>query len=78
MEIGERIRQVRIHKGLTQTELIKGICSNTYISKIESGKAKPSYSFIMKVAKVMEVDPEFLLNINMKNVEPDIYRIYET
>ncbi|MBZ5199858.1 helix-turn-helix domain-containing protein [Planomicrobium chinense] len=78
MEIGERIRQVRIHKGLTQTELIKGICSNTYISKIESGKAKPSYSFIIKVAKVMEVDPEFLLNMNMKNVEPDIYRIYET
>ena len=45
MEIGERIRQIRIHKGLTQTDLIKGICSNTYISKIESGKSKPSYSF---------------------------------
>lgn len=78
MEIGERIRQVRIHKGLTQTELIKGICSNTYISKIESGKAKPSYSFIMKIAKVMEVEPEFLLNMDIKNIEPDIYRIYET
>ncbi|MDN7245451.1 helix-turn-helix domain-containing protein [Planococcus shenhongbingii] len=78
MEIGERIRQVRIHKGLTQTELINGICSNTYISKIESGKAKPSYSFIVKIAKVLEVDTEFLLNVNMKNVEPDVHRIYES
>ncbi|WP_255548289.1 helix-turn-helix domain-containing protein [Planococcus beijingensis] len=78
MEIGERIRQVRIHKGMTQTELIKGICSNTYISKIESGKAKPSYSFITKIAKVLEVDAEFLLDMNMKNVEPDVHRIYES
>lgn len=77
MEIGERIRQIRIHKGLTQTELIKGICSNTYISKIESGKAKPSYSFILKIASVMEVDPEFLLNRNLKNAETDVQRIYE-
>lgn len=78
MEIGERIRQVRIHKGMTQTELIKGICSNTYISKIESGKAKPSYSFITKIAKVLEVDTEFLLDVNTKNVEPDVHRIYES
>lgn len=78
MEIGERIRQVRIHKGITQTELIKGICSNTYISKIESGKAKPSYSFITKIAEVLEVDTEFLLDVNMKNVEPDVHRIYES
>ncbi|TDL31986.1 XRE family transcriptional regulator [Jeotgalibacillus sp. S-D1] len=77
MEIGERIRQIRIHKGLTQTELIKGICSNTYISKIESGKAKPSYSFILKVAKVLDVAPEFLIDMNMKDAEPDVHRIYQ-
>ncbi|MGN7313381.1 helix-turn-helix domain-containing protein [Alkalicoccobacillus gibsonii] len=78
MEIGERIRQIRIHQGLTQTELIKGICSNTYISKIESGKTKPSYSFILKVAKVLNVEPEFLINMNTTDVEPDIKRIYES
>ena len=77
MEIGERIRQIRIHKGLTQTQLIRGICSNTYISKIESGKSKPSYSFILKIAKVLEIDSDFLLDTNMKNVEPDVDRIYD-
>ncbi len=76
LEIGERIRQIRIHQGLTQTELIKGICSNTYISKIESGKTKPSYSFILKVAKVLNVEPEFLINMDRTNIEPEINRIY--
>ncbi|MES1042742.1 helix-turn-helix domain-containing protein [Peribacillus simplex] len=78
MEIGERIRQIRIHKGLTQTELVKGICSTTYISKIESGKSKPSYSFILKISKVLEVDSEFLINSNIKKIEPDVHRIYVT
>ncbi|MEK4565978.1 helix-turn-helix transcriptional regulator [Alkalihalobacillus sp. FSL R5-0424] len=77
MEIGERIREIRIHQGLTQTELIKGICSNTYISKVENGKTKPSYSFILKVAKVLNVDPEFLINVNETNIEPEIHRVYE-
>ncbi|MFJ8261809.1 helix-turn-helix domain-containing protein [Rummeliibacillus sp. NPDC094406] len=77
MEIGERIRQIRIHKGFTQTELVKGICSTTYISKIESGKTKPSYSFLVKVARALEVDFEFLMNTNVKNIEYDIHRIYE-
>lgn len=77
MAVGERIRQIRIHKGLTQTELIQGICSNTYISNIESGKAKPSYSFILKIAKVLEVEPDFLLQLNQQNIETDVQRIYE-
>ena len=78
LEIGERIRQIRIHQGLTQTELIKDICSNTYISKIESGKTKPSYSFILKVSKVLNVEPQFLINVNETNIEPDIHKVYET
>lgn len=77
MDIGERIRQIRIHKGFTQTELVKGICSTTYISKIESGKTKPSYSFLVKIARVLEVDFEFLMNTNVKNIEYDIHSIYE-
>ncbi|PEE37161.1 hypothetical protein COL91_20105 [Bacillus pseudomycoides] len=34
MQIGERIRQIRIHKGLTQGELVSGICSVAYLSRI--------------------------------------------
>lgn len=76
MEIGEKIRQIRIHKGLTQTDLVKGICSTTYLSKIESGKTKPSYSFLIKVSHKLEVDPDFLMNKNQQTVEPDVHRIF--
>ncbi|MCU4788208.1 helix-turn-helix domain-containing protein, partial [Bacillus cereus] len=55
MEIGERIRHVRMQKGLTQGELVSGICSITYLSRIESGKITPSSSFIQKVSKKLEV-----------------------
>ncbi|CAI8963089.1 hypothetical protein KOY_03396 [Bacillus cereus VDM021] len=34
MQIGERIRQIRIHKGLTQGEFLSGICSVAYLSRI--------------------------------------------
>jgi len=35
LEIGSAIRKKRLENNLTQEELAKGICSNTYLSKIE-------------------------------------------
>ncbi|MBN2540207.1 MAG: helix-turn-helix transcriptional regulator [Bacilli bacterium] len=36
--MGEKIKRTRIDQSLTQEALAKGICSNTYISKIENNK----------------------------------------
>jgi len=36
--IGDKIRKTRLESNMTQEELAKGICSNTYISKIENNK----------------------------------------
>lgn len=36
--IGDKIRKTRIESNLTQEDLARGICSNTYISKIENNK----------------------------------------
>ena len=49
--VGERIRQLRIHKQLTQKELTEGICSITYLSRIENGQINPSAEFLRKVSK---------------------------
>ena len=40
--IGERVRQLRIARGLTQTELGLGRFSKEYISQIERGRARPA------------------------------------
>lgn len=54
--VGERIRQLRIHKQLTQKELIEGICSITYLSRIENGQINPSAEFLRKVSKRLGYD----------------------
>ena len=45
MNIGERIRQIRIHKEFTQGSSIR-VCSITYLSRIENGQIKPSNSVL--------------------------------
>lgn len=54
--VGERIRQLRIHKQLTQKELTEGICSITYLSRIENGQINPSAEFLRKVSKRLGYD----------------------
>ncbi|PFU41925.1 transcriptional regulator [Bacillus cereus] len=75
MEIGERIRQVRMHKGLTQGELVSKICSVTYLSRIESGKIKPSSSFLKQVSKKLGVDCDFLIDGNYEEIKLTILEI---
>ncbi|MGG0649662.1 WecB/TagA/CpsF family glycosyltransferase [Bacillus mycoides] len=75
MEIGERIRQVRMHKGLTQGELVSEICSVTYLSRIESGKIKPSSSFLKQVSKKLGVDCDFLIDGNYEEIKLTILEI---
>ncbi|KWU65106.1 transcriptional regulator [Bacillus mycoides] len=75
MEIGERIRQVRMHKGLTQGELVSGVCSITYLSRIESGKIKPSSSFLKKVSKKLDVDGDYLIEGNHEEIKLTILEI---
>lgn len=81
MRVGERIRQLRIHKDMTQSELVDGICSITYLSRIENGQIKPSNSFLIAVADKLGIDPEDLMdgdrNSHLKRIDQivDSYRI---
>src|SRR6476660_9872123 len=77
MKIGERIRQIRIHKGLTQGELVSGICSIAYLSRIENGQVKPSSSFLKKVSQKLDVDCAFLIEGQNEGVESNILKICE-
>ena len=66
MQFGERIRELRLEKQLTQRELADRLgVSVTYISKVENEKLHfgdyPSEKFIHKVAEVLETDEDELL-----------------
>lgn len=60
--LGERIRQIRETKGITQKELAHSIDKDQQsIQRLEMGKINPSIYYLYEIAKGLEVNVEFLL-----------------
>src|SRR3954465_3627444 len=62
LRLGERLRQLRVAAGLTQTELAGERFSKEYVSQIERGKTRPTGETIAWLAGRLEVDPGYLAN----------------
>src|SRR5215217_5254898 len=58
--IAERVKTLRVHAGLTQTQLAGDRFSKEYVSQIERGKTRPSREAMEYIAQQLEVDPLFL------------------
>jgi tetratricopeptide (TPR) repeat protein len=58
--MGERLRQLRVAAGLTQSELAGDRFSKEYVSQIERGKTRPTTETIEWLAARLGVDPGFL------------------
>jgi transcriptional regulator with XRE-family HTH domain len=60
--IGEKLREVRTRRLLTQDELAdKAGVSQSTIANIERDNAEPRFRTIRKLAKALEIDPTVLL-----------------
>src|SRR6266566_4687260 len=60
--LGERVRQLRVAAGLTQTDLAGNRFSKEYVSQIERGKTRPTRETIDWIAERLGVDSGFLAN----------------
>ena len=62
MNIGERIKEIRLKKGITQKELAKmlGIATNS-LSRYEIGERIPNLEMIKKIADALSVSPSVLI-----------------
>jgi tetratricopeptide (TPR) repeat protein len=60
LRLGERLRQLRIAAGMTQTGLAGERFSKEYVSQIERGKTRPTDETINWLALRLGVDPGFL------------------
>jgi len=73
MTLGEKIRELRKRKNLTQQQLAEmaGI-DDTYLSKIENDRLEytPSIQTILDLAKALEVDELELLTLAQKVPSP--------
>lgn len=63
-QLGLKVKEIRLQKGLTQTELANKIGKDhPSINKLENGKVNPSYIFLCEVAEG--------LGTNIRNVLPE-------
>jgi tetratricopeptide (TPR) repeat protein len=62
LRLGERLRQLRVAAGMTQTDLAGDRFSKEYVSQIERGKTRPTRETIEWIAERLGVDAAFLAN----------------
>jgi tetratricopeptide (TPR) repeat protein len=62
LRLGERLRQLRVAAGMTQTDLAGDRFSKEYVSQIERGKTRPTTETIKWIAERLGVDAGFLAN----------------
>jgi len=64
-DLGSRIREVRISKGLSQAKLgMKIFKDQQSIHKVESGEFNPSYIYLLEICEGLEITISELLNFN--------------
>ena len=64
-KIGSRIREFRLHKGLSQTELANRCdVELSSINRIELGKASPSLTLLFVIAGQLDVSPAELISVS--------------
>ncbi len=60
--LGQRIKEARLAKKMTQTEVVGSFITRNMLSQIESGNAVPSMKTLTYLAKVLELPPSVLLS----------------
>jgi transcriptional regulator with XRE-family HTH domain len=58
--IGQRLRRLRLERGLSQRDVASPGVTNAHVSRIEQGTRTPSVSAIRAIAEKLGVSPEYL------------------
>jgi transcriptional regulator with XRE-family HTH domain len=79
VNVGERIRQLRSERNLTQPQLAQAIgIEQSYLSKLENDKSVPSADIFQAVLKAFAIDVgSFLKGVDAKIVHGDLRQIPE-
>lgn len=76
-EIADRIRKVRLERGMTQQELADalGLKSRSSINKIEMDTYDPGLKQIRRIARALNCDPDYLVFGQENDVDEEIKRL---
>lgn len=61
MNIGEKIKELRVRRRMTQADLAGDTVSRNMVSLIENGRATPSVQTLEEIAAKLKVTPSFLM-----------------
>ena len=62
IQLGNRIRKIRLEKKLTQAELAERCsCNRNYISMLERGERNPSFKSLVMIARGLNVKVQMLV-----------------
>lgn len=74
--LGQKIKELRILKGLTQSDLGSGMVTPSMISQIEADKANPSHKLLCAIAEKLEVSVDyFLTDMQTKLEQTSTYKL---
>ena len=74
--LGQKIREWRMKKGITQTELAEGLVTPSMISQIESDKANPSFKLLEGISRKLDVPiDEFLMDMQSQLEEDTRHKL---
>lgn len=82
MQVGERIRQARKHRGITQRELglkagFPEKSADTRIAQYEIGARVPKKGVRDKIAEVLDINPRYLYDSDIYSVEDIMFTLFE-
>jgi len=60
IKIGQTIKELRLKKNITRKQLADGICSISYISRIENGGRCPTSVILRQITNKLGISPEYL------------------
>ena len=62
-ELGKRLKEARIARKMTQSEVVGTFITRNMLSQIESGKAMPSVETLQYLAEVLGISPQSLISV---------------
>ncbi|RPF57053.1 helix-turn-helix transcriptional regulator [Aquisalibacillus elongatus] len=77
MDLGSIIQFYRTKQGLTQKDLANGVCSVSYLSKIESGALVPKSDTIELLFNRLNMDYEKLTSYDEQTIQRQIDQLYK-
>lgn len=72
INLGEKIKKIRLEKGLTQAELAEGICTQASISNLEKNASVPSLLILLEIGNRLNIEFSELSEYAVEQASPAV------